>query len=35
MFANHAGDGPGALEEQWGEKLGDFAVAAENEDVVW
>lgn len=35
LFADYAGDGPGALEEQWGEELGDFAVAAEDEDVVW
>lgn len=28
FFANDAGYGPGALEEEGGEKLGDFAVAA-------
>lgn len=35
LLADDAGDGPGALEEQGGEELGDFAVAAEDEDVVW
>lgn len=34
LGADDAGDGPGALEEQRGEHLGDLAVAAEDEDVV-
>jgi len=34
LGADDAGDGPGALEQQRGEHLGDLAVAAEDEDVV-
>lgn len=33
--ADEAGDGPGLLEEEGGKQLGDFAVAADDEDVVW
>ena len=33
MRAGDRGDGPGALEEEGGEELGDLAVAAEDEDV--
>lgn len=34
LLADDAGDGPRAAEEQRGQLLGDFAVAAEDEDVV-
>lgn len=32
LGADHAGDGPGALQQQWGEELGDLAVAADEEN---
>lgn len=34
LFANYTGDGPRAIEEQWGEKLSNFTVPAEEKDVV-
>jgi hypothetical protein len=34
LGADEAGDGPGALEEKGGEELGDFAVTADEENVV-
>lgn len=34
LGADDAGDGPRPLQEQWGEQLGNLAVAADEEDVM-